>query len=112
MNHVLWELQWHIYNITNYNGIFSNSKNYNGSVRINPNKKDTYPSTSKVEGAIEVHDPMLGSVGWDRSLHVGPFGDEIGEHLRLYRLAALEINGVRVELYRPFNDAAIGFLIT
>ena len=44
-------------------------------------------------------------------MHVGPFGDEIGEHLRLYRLADPEINGVRVELYRPFNDAAIGFLI-
>ena len=44
-------------------------------------------------------------------MHVGPFGDEIGEHLRLYRLAAPEINGVCAELYRPFNDAAIGFLI-
>ena len=75
------------------------------------NKKDTYPSTIKVERAIEVHDPVLGSVGWDRSLHVGPFGDEIGDHLRLYRLAAPEINGVRAELYCPFNDLAIGFLI-
>jgi len=45
-------------------------------------------------------------------LHVYPFGDEIGEHLRFYRLAAPEINGVCAELYRPFNDAAIGFLIT
>ena len=25
---------------------------------------------------------------------------------------APEINGVRAELYRPFNDAAIGFFIT
>ena len=44
-------------------------------------------------------------------MHVGPFGDEVSEHLRLYRLVAPEINGVCVELYRPFNDAAIGFLI-
>ena len=45
-------------------------------------------------------------------MHVGPFGDEVGEHLRLYRLAAPKINGVHAELYRPFNDVAIGFLIT
>ena len=44
-------------------------------------------------------------------MHVGPFGDEVGEHLRLYRLAAPKINGVCAELYHPFNDAAIGFLI-
>ena len=44
-------------------------------------------------------------------MHVGPFGDEIGEHLRLYRLAALEINGVRAKLYHPFNDVAISFFI-
>ena len=37
MNHVSRELQWHIYNITNCNGIFLNSKSYNGSIRINPN---------------------------------------------------------------------------
>ena len=45
-------------------------------------------------------------------MHVGPFSDEINEHLRLYHLAAPEINGVHAELYRPFNDVAIGFLIT
>ena len=45
-------------------------------------------------------------------MHVGPFDNEIDEHLRLYHLAAPEINGVRAKLYRPFNDAAIGFLIT
>ena len=73
--------------------------------------KDTYPSTIKVEGAIEVHDLVLGLVGWDRSLHVGPFGDEVSEHLRLYRLSAPEIDGVRAMLYYPFNDATIGFLI-
>ena len=44
-------------------------------------------------------------------MHVGPFGDEIVKDLRFYRLAAPEINGVRAELYRPFNDVAIGFLI-
>ena len=27
------------------------------------NKKDTCPSTAKVEGAVEVHDPVLGLVG-------------------------------------------------
>ena len=26
------------------------------------NKKDTCPSTAKVEGAVKVHDPMLGSI--------------------------------------------------
>ena len=75
------------------------------------NKKDTCPSTIKVEGAIEVHDPMVRSIGVDRGLHVSPFHDEVGEHLRLYHLAAPEINGVRAELYRPFTDVAISFLI-
>ena len=45
-------------------------------------------------------------------MHVGPFGDEIGMHLRLYRLVAPKINGVCAELYHPFNDVAIGFHIT
>ena len=45
-------------------------------------------------------------------MHVGPFSDEISEHLRLYRLAVPKINGVRAELYHPFNAVAIGFLIT
>ena len=44
-------------------------------------------------------------------MHVGPFGEEVGMHLGLYCLAAPEINGVHAELYHPFNDAAIGFLI-
>ena len=44
-------------------------------------------------------------------MHVGPFDDEVSEHLRLYCLTAPKINGVCVELYRPFNDAAICFFI-
>ena len=44
-------------------------------------------------------------------MHVGPFGDEVGEHLRLHHPVAPKIIGVCAELYRPFNDAAICFFI-
>jgi hypothetical protein len=60
-------------------------------------KKCNCPST------IEIHNPMLRSIGRDRSLHVGPFGDKISEHLGLYRPSAPKINEVYAELYRPFN---------
>ena len=36
-----------------------------------------------VEGAVEVHDPMLGSGVWRRVLDLGPFSDEVGQWLRL-----------------------------
>ena len=44
-------------------------------------------------------------------MHVCPFDDEVGEHFRLYRLAAPEINEVCAKLYRLFNDAAGGFIV-
>ena len=47
----------------------------------------------------------------DRSLHICPLGDEIGECLRLDRVAGPKIDGIGAELDRPFNDAAAGFLV-
>ena len=54
---------------------------------------------------------MLGVVDGDRSLHVRPLGDEIGECLRLDPMAGPEVNGIGVELDYPFNDAVTSFLV-
>ena len=54
---------------------------------------------------------MLGVVDQDRSLHIYPLGDEIGERLRLDHVARPEVDGIGVELNRPFNDVAAGFLV-
>ena len=40
-----------------------------------------YPSIDEVERPVEVHGPVLGVVDQDRSLHIRPLGDEIGECL-------------------------------
>ena len=69
------------------------------------------PSTVEVERPIEVHGPMLGVVDQDMSLHIRPLGDEIGECLRLDRVAGPKIDGIGAELDRPIDDAATGFLI-
>ena len=42
---------------------------------------------------------------------MGPFGDEVSEHLGLYHFLTPEINGVCAKLYCPLNDVAIGFFI-
>ena len=54
---------------------------------------------------------MLGLVDRDRSLHVRPLGDEIGERLRVDRVAGPKVDGIGVELDHPFNDVAAGFLV-
>ena len=54
---------------------------------------------------------MLGVVDWDRSLHIRPLGDEIGECLRLDVVVGPKIDGIGAELDCPFDDAAAGFLI-
>ena len=54
---------------------------------------------------------MLGVVDRDRSLHVRPLGDEVGERLRLDRVAGPEVDGIGVELDRSFNDPDTGFLV-
>ena len=53
---------------------------------------------------------MLGVVDRDKSQHIHPLGDEIGECL-LDRVAGPKINGIGAELNYPFDDVAIGFLI-
>ena len=54
---------------------------------------------------------MLGVVDRDRSLHIRPLGDEIGERMRLDCVARPKVDGIGAELDRPFNDAAAGFLV-
>ena len=46
-------------------------------------EEDSSASSITVEGAVEVHDPVLESgVGW-RILYLGPLGNEVGQRLRL-----------------------------
>ena len=45
------------------------------------------------------------------SLHIRPQGDEVGERLRLDRVARPEVDGIGAELDHPFNDVATGFLV-
>ena len=54
---------------------------------------------------------MLGVVNQDRSLHIRPLGDEIGEHLRLDHVARPKVDGIGAELDHPFYDASTGFLV-
>jgi len=71
----------------------------------------SYPNTIEVERPIEVHGPVLGVVDQDRSLRIRPLDDEIGERLRLDRVARPEVDGIGAELDLPFNDAAASFLV-
>ena len=46
-------------------------------------EEDSSAGSITVEGAVEVHDPVLESgVGW-RVLDLGPLGNEVGQRLRL-----------------------------
>ena len=54
---------------------------------------------------------MLRVVDQDRSLHVRPLGDEIGERLRLDRVVGPKVDGIGAKLDHPFNDVATGFLV-
>ena len=50
-------------------------------------------------------------VDLDKSLHIRPLDDEIGECLQFDHVAGPKIDGIGAELDRPFDDAAAGFLI-
>ena len=54
---------------------------------------------------------MLGVVDQDRSLHICPLGDEIGERLRLDSATRPKVDGIGAELNHAFNDVAAGFLV-
>ena len=71
-------------------------------------EEDSSAGSITVEGAIEVHDPVLGSgVGW-WILDLGPFSDEIGQGLRFDRRAWRKLNCEGTEFYCPFDDSAVG----
>ena len=46
-------------------------------------EEDSSAGSITVEGAVEVHDPVLGPGVWWRVLDLGPFSDEVGQWLRL-----------------------------
>ena len=61
--------------------------------------KNSSASFITVEGAVEVHDPMLGSgVGW-RILDLGPFSDEVGQCLRFDGRSWRKLNREGAEFY-------------
>ena len=69
------------------------------------------PSTIEVERPVKVHGLVLRVVDRERSLHIRPLGDEVGERLRLDRVARPKVDGIGAELDHPFYDAAAGFLV-
>ena len=75
------------------------------------NKHNARTSIIDIEGAIEVHHPVLGAGGGDGLLDLGPLNDEISKRLRLDGRPASEFNGVCVELDRPLDDTAIGLFV-
>ena len=64
-----------------------------------------------VEGAIEVHHPVLRASSGDGLLNLGPLGDEISKYLRLDGRPTSEFNGVSAELDSPLDDVAIGLFV-
>ena len=75
------------------------------------NEKNASTSTVDVEGAVEVHHPVLGAGGSDGLLDLGPLSDEISKRLRLDGRPASEFNRVSAELDSPLDDTAIGFFV-
>ena len=74
-------------------------------------EEDSSASSITVEGAVEVHDPVLGSgVGW-RTLDLGPLSIKVDQHLRLDGGLRLKFNHECAEFYLPFDNAAVGVLV-
>ena len=62
-------------------------------------EEDSSAGSIAVEGAVEVHDPVLGSgVGW-RVLDLGPLSNEVGQRLRLDGGPQRKFNRESVEFY-------------
>ena len=62
-------------------------------------EKDSSAGSVTVEGAVEVHDPVLVSgVRW-RILDLGPFNDEVGQGLRFDRGAWRKLECKGAEFY-------------
>ena len=75
------------------------------------NKQNAHTSIVDVEGAIEVHHPVLRAGGSDGLLDLSPLSDEISKRLRLDRRPTSEFNGVSAELHNPLDDTAVGLFV-
>ena len=74
-------------------------------------EKDSSACTVAVDGAIELHDPVLGSgVRW-RILDLGPLSNEVGQRLRLDGGARRKFDRECAKFYLPFDDSAFGVLV-
>jgi hypothetical protein len=50
-------------------------------------------------------------ISQDGLLHLGPLGDEICDHLKLYSLLASELDGLCAKLYHSLGNMTIGLLV-
>ena len=75
------------------------------------NEQNASTSTIDVEGAVEVHHPVLRAGSGDGLLDLGPLSDEISERPRLEGRPASEFDGVSAELNSPLDDVAIGLFV-
>ena len=68
-------------------------------------------SAVDVEGAIEIHYPVLGASSGDGLLNLGPLSDEVSQRLRLNGRPTSEFYGIGAELDCPLDDVAIGLFV-
>ena len=62
-------------------------------------EEDSSAGSITVEGAVEVHDPVLGPGVWWRVLDLGPFSDKVGQGLRFDCRAWRKLNREGAEFY-------------
>ena len=62
-------------------------------------EEDSSAGSITVEGAVEVHDPVLGPGVWWRVLDLGLFSDEVGQGLRFDRGAWRKLDREGAEFY-------------
>ena len=68
-------------------------------------------STVDVEGAVELHHPVLRASSGDGLLDLGPLSDEISKRLRLDHRPGSKFNGVSTELDSPLDDTTVGLFV-
>ena len=98
-----------------FNGVVGGQKMYPENVSElilgRHDEQNAHTSTIDVEGAFEVHHPMLRASSGEGLLDLGPLSDEISKCLRLDGRPASEFDGVSAKLDSPLDDAAIGLFV-
>ena len=76
------------------------------------NEQNASTSTVDVEGAVEIHHPVLEASSRDGLLDLGSLSDKVSQRLQLNGRLASKFYRISAELDCPLDDAAIGLFIT